>query len=280
MTKRTIPAAVKAPAADRVVDSRDNRPAVLITTDELAREHPSHGSNLLKIELKASTAPKRIDDDETCGHWQDVIKLLDAEAKTIEGVRVAVKEPYLAAGRVVDGFFQDLKLRATKTRNVLASIVEGHLIRKRNAERARLEEEAHQQRLTEERLRREAALAEEIARQRDAKGKQAAASEKRVEAAVAEQEAEVAAAEAALADALAKSKSADLARNRSTEGSLGTLADHWDFEITDYNKLPAAELWAYVPAKQREQAVRAFVKAGGRVLRGARIFPATKLQVR
>lgn len=278
--KKPIPAK-PAPAADRVVDSRDNRPAVLITADELARDHASHGTSLLKLELRASTCPSTIDDDDISGRWQDVVKAIDASIKNIEADRVATKEPYLQAGRVIDGFFGDLKARASRTRAAVANPIEAYLIRKRNAERARLEEEAHRARLEEERKRREALAAEEAARKLAERRKPNAASEKRIEAAVAAQEAEIAAAEAALNDELARQNSASLARTRSTEGgSLGTLGDSWDVEIIDISKLPAAELWPYIPAKAKEQAARAFVRAGGRQLRGARIYRATKLQVR
>jgi hypothetical protein len=267
------------PAAGRTVEPIDNRPP-LITIDELSMDHANYVQKAAAFRAKLADLPSVIDDDITCGIWQDIIKDVDTELKSVERTRVDVKAPFLAGERVIDGYFGTVATDLAGTRGSMAAVVGAHLRRKAAAEAARLAEVARKKREEEERQRAEAAEAARRAQALENQRRMAAASEKRVQASVAQQGAMTAGAEAAAANKAASAKPAEHARTRSAGGSLGTLAEHWTFEILDQAKLPAADLWAYVPMAAKETAVRAFVKSGGRKLEGARIFSDTKLQVR
>ena len=83
------------------------------------------------------------------------------------------------------------------------------------------------------------------------------------------------AAEAAAATA------ADRSRARGDHGGVSSLTTFWDFTITDLDALPLdAVLRPHIPRDAIDKAVRAYVKAGGRELDGARIFENTKSVVR
>jgi len=56
-------------------------------------------------------------------------------------------------------------------------------------------------------------------------------------------------------------KTADLARTRSAVGgSVGTLEDVWDYEVTDAEALRPEQLWDYVSAEAKEAAIRAYIR--------------------
>ncbi len=125
--------------------------------------------------------PTEIADDETSGKIGDYIKQITANMKALDAARVGEKEPHLAKGRAVDGFFKRYteRLKSIKDR---VSIEHGRYIkakedREREAERKRKEEEA-------ERLRQEAAeklrQAEEEKRKADEAREAAEAETKRI----------------------------------------------------------------------------------------------------
>jgi hypothetical protein len=279
----------KHPAADRDVGAADNRPP-LITTAELTRDHAPRNGTILDLEKRAATVPQRIDDDETSGTWQELIKEIDGCQKDTNAVRVSVKEPFLAGGRVVDGFFQTLAARLDKARGPVARVVQDYLQRKAAEERRRREEEAQQLREAEElarqralKLAREAEQAEQRRRMATAETKQAAADD-------ASDEAQRLANQATVAERDAGAKSADLARTRSVGGALGTLADTWDFAVDDIDAVKGSKLWPYVTAGAKLSAIRAYMKANAprdlqqseswQPIEGIRFFRTSKLQVR
>lgn len=73
----------------------------------------------------------------------------------------------------------------------------------------------------------------------------------------------------------AAAPAADHVRVRSgVGGGMATARRFWTFTVEDWEKVPPAELWAFVPEKQREQAIRAYVAIhkGDRPLPGVKIF--------
>lgn len=75
-------------------------------------------------------------------------------------------------------------------------------------------------------------------------------------------------------------KPADYARQRGDYGALGTLAEHWDFTGLDRDAIDLEALRPHLPEDAMEKAVRSFIRAGGRELRGVTIFLNEKAQVR
>ena len=75
-------------------------------------------------------------------------------------------------------------------------------------------------------------------------------------------------------------KPAALARTRGDYGSVSTLQTRWVGELTSRADLDLEALRAFIPEDALTQAIGGFVRAGGRSLRGARIFEDTNVQVR
>lgn len=112
-----------------------------------------------------------INDDDQAGKVGDFIKQLTAARKSLDGIRTSEKEPWLAKGRAVDGFFKRFTEKLDDLKEKVADPL-GVYTEKKKAEQARLREEKAQREREEaeaklresERLRREA----EEQRQRDA----------------------------------------------------------------------------------------------------------------
>jgi hypothetical protein len=88
----------------------------------------------------------------------------------------------------------------------------------------------------------------------------------------------------------AQAKSADLARTRSTTGSLGTLKDTWGFSIGEIDAVKGSPLWPYVKREHKEAAIRAYMNANApknlpegqdwQPLAGVKFFRTSKLMVK
>jgi hypothetical protein len=208
----------------------------------------------------AARAPEVVSDDETAGKVGDLIKLLTTAMKSAETARVGAKEPYLEAGRAVDGFYKTAILEPLeRAKHIVQVRLAIFLKQKEAAARRAAEELAQREREEAERL---AALAE--ATSSDATLAEAALAEER----------------ALEAAALAEAKAAELSRSRGDYGSVASLRTTWEAEITDRALLDLEALRPHFALADLEKAARAFTKAGGRELRGARIFEATAAVVR
>ncbi|WP_340152037.1 hypothetical protein [uncultured Sneathiella sp.] len=207
---------------------------------------------------------------DNAGAVGDFIKQLSAANKEATARRVATKEPYLAGGRVVDGFFKGLGGKVEDAKKDMEARLNIHLRVVAAEERAAREEEASIQREEAERAAKEAA------------DKAAAmVTDADVDAAVeAETNAAQAAADSAKAAAEATAKAADLSRTRGDHGSVSSLRTFWTFSDVERATIDLEVLRHHIPEEALEKAVRSFVKAGGRELAGARIFEDTKTVVR
>lgn len=201
-------------------------------------------------------APTSITDDETQGKVGDLIKMMGACIKKTEVARVSEKEPFLQAGREVDGFFKGVTDPLEKGKRNLESRVTTYLRAKADEERRRREEE-------EARAREEA---DRLAAQ--------AATTKQLDAAI---EAETVAREASKA---AEAKPAEMARTRGELGSVSTLRTSWEFEVIDYADVPLDVLRPYIARSDIEKAIRGAVRSGIRELKGVRIFEQSTAVVR
>lgn len=237
--------------------------------ERLAVDHEPILSRADELLAALARVPAEID-VETAGKASDYVKMIAATIKDLDRVRIGEKEPYLAGGRTVDGFFKAPVDKLEKAKREVEGRLQKHLRAVAEAERRRRDEAERAAREEAERRRREA---EEAAAR--------IASEAQLDAAVAmERAAQQAAADAARAAQQADAKAADLARTRSDYGSLATLRTSWAFKDMDRDALDLEALRAHLPTDALEKAVRSFIKAGGRQLRGCTIFEAETAIVR
>lgn len=214
--------------------------------------------------------PETIEDDDTAGKVGDFVKQLAACVKMADSHRVAEKEPYLQGGRVIDGFFKKITDPLAAAKKTVEARLTAHARRKAEEERRRREAEERAAREEAQRAAREAA-------ERAA----AIADDKSLDDAIsAEALAKQAAADAAKATRAADAKAADLSRVRGDHGAVSSLHTTWEFDGLDRDRLDLESLRHHLPGDALEKAVRSFIRAGGRELRGVRIFENTHVVVR
>ena len=251
----------------------NNPPADLLVGDALRDKLRDENYELIQRRdqlLEASTRIPPITDDDVAGKVADYVKQLTALVKASETQRTGAKEPYLEGGRNVDGFFKAVTDPIEKVKMAVQKQLTTYLREKEEAER--------RERIAQERIAREAAA--QAAREAAAAAA-AAADAASLDAAVeAEKVAEVAAADLAKASAAADVKPAELTRTRGEYGSMSSLRTEWVFDEIDRAALDLEALRPYLPTDGLEKAVRGFIKAGGRQLRGTTIYESTKAVVR
>jgi len=286
------------PEADMLPSIGDNNPP-LISNDELYLQHTAVIARVSELEAKAAEQPTFVElgDDRTQGALQDIIKEVDGEIKRLESKREEVKDPFLSAGRLVDGFFKALadpkgkqQGRLDKIRAALAKTATDYLRRKDAAERARLEAEARKRREEEDRLRAEQRKREEEAERLREKHRPTAATEKAIVASTIGHQADAAMAATIEAEQAANAKPAELARTRSDDGgSLGTLNEIWKFEVTSFDDLEPDAIWSFIPRADKEKAIAAYMRINApkektatpwAPLRGVNFFRTTRGQFR
>ena len=225
-----------------------------------------------KAELLASVgrAPATIGDENTAGKIADLVKLIAACIKNAEADRVARKEPFLEGGRVIDGVFRGITEPLLRAKTDVERRLTLWQREKAEAERRRREEVARQEREEAERQRLAAEQAERKART-EADIDQAISAD-----ALAQQRK----ADAIAAQRAAEAKPAELSRERSDYGAVASLRRFWDFTDLDRETVDLEALRSHLPLDAIEKAIRSYVRAGGRELRGARIFENTATSVR
>lgn len=227
----------------------DDGPGIGHNSGSLADRFAALTARTAELRASFDKVPPNIEDDATQAKVGDLGKLIIKASKAAKDAHKAEKEPHLEAGRQVDAFFLagmvkpldelkgDLERRST-----------AYLRRKEAAERARRE--------AEERAAREAA--------------EAAAAQAKTEDdltdAIAKEDAAERAAEAASAPV------ADLVRTHGAMGSVTTARKEWFAEIEDFDAIPLDNLRAFIGRDEIQRAVKAYVRAGGRSLRGVRIY--------
>ncbi len=225
-----------------------------------------------KAELLGSVGrvPATIADDEGARKVADLIKLIAACIKNAEADRVSRKEPFLEGGRVIDGVFRGVTEPLTRAKTDVERKLTLYQREVAEAERRRREEVARAERAEAERLAIEAAECEaEAATDADIDDAISA------DALARQREADAVAAQRA-----AEAKPAELSRQRSDYGAVASLRRFWDMEGLDRETIDINALRPFLPLDAIEKAVRAFIKAGGRELKGVRIFENTATTVR
>ncbi len=198
-------------------------------------------ANKLSTDIKAADGV--IKDEDQLGIVAELVTDTIALSKRIEARRVVEKEPYLTAGREVDGFFATFKERLGRIEQVFADLSTAYQRKKAADERARAEAEAARLRAEEERLR----IAADAA-------KRPATTEKKHE------QADEIAAQADAAEARAASTNHELAKVKTATGVTTGAKTVWKFSITDYEAIPLDKLRPYLKREQIETALTAFVK--------------------
>jgi hypothetical protein len=236
----------------------------------LAADHADMIARRDELLAGLDRAPKVIESDEVAGRVSDFTKQVMAHAKKVDVTRVDAKEPFLAGGRAVDGFFRPIADSLDAAKKDLGQRITVWQRKKADDERRAREAAEAKARAEAEAARR--AAEEAAARMR---------SETDLDAALAAEEAaRRAAEEAAKAERAADASAADLSRTRGDYGAVASLRTTWAFEIDDADKIPLDLIRPYIPRAALEQAIRGFIKAGGRQLAGARIFPDTNAVIR
>ena len=223
----------------------------------------------LKTEIEAALAsagraPETISDDATLGKFGDLVRHLTKLSKEADDARKDEKEPFLTAGRDVDGFFNPMVGNLADAKKALLGRQTVYLARKEAEERAKRE------------------AAEKAAREEEAaklKAAEAAQDQGRFDDAD-KHLAQAAEAEVRAVEAGANAKPAELVRTYSSGGSVSTLKKEWTFAVESREAIPLDTLRPYLAADAVDKAIRAFVKAGGRQLAGVKIYEAPKAMVR
>lgn len=245
-------------------------PANEVLKDVLASKHPKLLNRRDEFLSKSTNIPAVIDDDETSGKAQEFVKAIDGTIKHAEAFRVEEKEPYLQGGRIVDGFFKGVTDPLLTLKKDITKRLTVYLQKKEAAERERRRQEEAAAREAAEKAAREAAeAAATVATEGDltvAIGK--------------EDDARQASAEATAAAQAAAAAPAELSRTRSDGGTVASLRREWTFENLDRATLDLEALRPYIPTEGLEKAVRAYIRAGGRTLKGCNILETTSAAVR
>ena len=229
-------------------------------------------------------APETIEDAETAGKAADFIKQIVAHEKASDRARKDEKEPYLERGRWTDNWFKNVSIAG------LAGI-KRTVTDRLTAYQRRAAEEERQRRLAEERRRQEEArrAAEEAERQRREaeEAARAAQTEADMEDAIRAEEAAAAAARQAeerkaeeeRAARRASESAADLSRQHSAAGTVASLRTSWKCTAYDPATVDLEALRHHFGRPELEKAIRGFIKAGGRDLRGAAIEEVSEARV-
>lgn len=237
---------------------------VEILRAQLAETHEPLAQRKAELLAMAERAPASVDDDDMAAKVADGIKACAAFGKNATAARVAAKEPHLAAGRAVDGWFAALADPVDKVKSKLTALLTDYQKRVAAAERARREAEAAELRRQQQEAERQRQEAERLAREarvaaRRAEDDKAAAVAERLRAEQEARDAKAAAdkarAEAEKAAAAAAEKPAELSRQRTDFGAVASLRRTWKFRVTNPEIVPRSFLTV------DNAAITAFIKA-------------------
>jgi chromosome segregation ATPase len=166
-----------------------------IIAENVQRLYPDILQRAEQLMQAVDRVPEKVESDEEAGKIGDYIKQITMCKKNLDAIRVSEKEPYLAKGRAVDGFFKPYAEKLTAIIEQIKPIQAEWVRKKEEAERRRREEEAARKAeeaaalLREAERKRQEAEALRIEQERQAREAAAAAEAKRIaqEAAAAEE---------------------------------------------------------------------------------------------
>lgn len=276
---------------DRLGIGGNNPPdPIEILRTQLAETHEPLTQRKDDLLAMGERAPASVDDEDTAAKVADAIKACAAFGKNATAARVAAKEPHLAAGRAVDGWFAALADPVEKVKARLTALLTDYQRRVAAAERARREAEAAELRRQQQEAERQRQEAERQAREaraaaRKAEDDKAAAEAERMLAEQQARDARAAAdkakAEAAKASAAAIEKPAELSRQRTDLGAVASLRRTWHFRVVNPEIVPRSFLTV------DNAAIASFIKAStdkrthecSATIPGVEIFPVDTARV-
>lgn len=204
----------------------------------------------------ADRLPEAIEDEDTAGRVTEFVRLVNACAKAAEDERKRRKEPFLEMGRAVDGFFRAITDPLASAADKGKRLLTAYQRRKAEEERRRREEEARKAAEEAARIAAEMQSAEDL------------------DAAIAREQ------QAKEAEKAAAAKAAEMSRTRGDYGAVASLRTVWVGEIVNRDQLDLEALRPHLATDALQRAVNAFVRAGGRQLRGAKIYEQSQTVVR
>jgi len=234
--------------------------------ESLQEKHGKLLSRANELFTAADRIPEVFASDEEAQKAGDFIKQITACSKSLEAERVSEKEPYLTLGRVVDGFFKNYTDILLKAKNKASRPLDAYVKQKAEEERKQRQEEA-------ERLRKQAEEQATAAAALSTAKMDDLADKALNQAVITEQQANKV--EASIA-----AKPAELASVRGEMGSLASLRTRWVGEVIDRESLDIEKLRHHIPLDALQKALNSFITAGGRELKGAKIYEKTETVVR
>lgn len=227
-----------------------------VTADQLANDFAHVEEAVAGFEKQLTDTPLVIEDDEDLALINAAVPTLRTGIGRVKELRDEHKRPHLDANALYQSFFGGYETRIEAVKTELERRGGAYLKKKAAAEAARLaavEAAARVEQATHE------TTAIIAAKENKPEEMKAAATQAR--------EAET---RAVTAGAAATAKPADLARTK-TETGTATLKTAWIGKVVNFATIDIVKLRPYLAPAHIEQALRAFVKAGGRECDGATI---------
>lgn len=221
-----------------------------ILTEKLTEKYEPQLKRRDDLLEAAERVPEEITDEETAQKAVAFEKQLALLVKESETIRVAEKDPYFQAGKIVDSWFHGLM---DPLNDALKSVTDRRVAYQ--AQKAEAERKIRQE--AEDKARREAEEAAQKAQEAADKARGPKTLDKALEAEKAAAEAAQKVEEAAEA---AAAPASDLGRVHSSLGATGSFKMEWTGSITDLGMLDLDALRAYISFDELEKSVKRFAK--------------------
>lgn len=253
-------------AAARKIEKTDNLPPPLITRDQLSVDFFHLIREVAELENECFDLPSVAEDEEDIGLITKTASGIIKLSKRIEEARTEHNRPFLDGSALLNDFFKrDLGTTLSTLKGNLEKVSTAY--QRKKAERERAERD----RIAVEARDKAAAAARQVEETVHAGHVPA------VTAAVSQASALTAFANRATAAAAAPVSSMGQVK---TDAGTASLVDNWTFDDLDVNAIDLETLRPFIPQTAIEQALRAFIKAGRRDIKGARIFNDSKSRFR
>lgn len=237
-----------------------------VLQDTLSDKHREILDGAQRLIEAADRVPEAITDDLMAGKAADYIKMVTGSRKNLESQRIGEKEPYLNLGRAVDGFFKRPIDALDGVKNKVQKRLDTWLKHKAEEERRRrMAEAAELTRKAEEEAQAAAMLERNNLRPM---------ADKMIEQATVTEQAATVVAESA------KARPAEMAQSRGSSGAMASLRTRWVGEVVSMTELDLVTLKPFLNPEAIQKALNLFVQAGGRELRGAKIYEKSEAVVR
>ncbi|PZU95492.1 MAG: hypothetical protein DI527_00350 [Chelatococcus sp.] len=241
----------------------DDRPQT--TEQKLAAKYAARGAEIERIAKAANEAPKKVRSEDDLIAVGTVVTDAKKIAKRLKTDKAEEKEPHIDANKQIEAFFGAWDLRLDRIAKSLTDRASAYQEEVEAAARLKAEEAAQKAREAAEAERKKA---DELAAQ-GARG-----------AARALDKAERLESKAERSERAADAKAADLTRVRSASGVTASSRTSWAGSIVSMDEIDLEKLRPYLRREDVQKALNAFVRIGGRELKGARIAEETKANFR